>query len=370
MQLKEGHTDKLRVAALVASKLPAEVRRLLQEQISSCPDNDEEILGRLPQSVSSLLGDPSASASEKLIEEWCSSGGEIVTLWDEGYPGRLAAIPDPPLLLFYRGGPIGHLSEKPCVAVVGSRNADTESCRFAASLSTDLAASGACVVSGLALGIDGAAHEGALRPQTHLPTVAVLGNGLRKVYPAHHERLADKILVAGGILISEFAPDEKPYPANFLKRNRIISGLCDAVVVVQAAKRSGALVTARFALEQGREVCASPGRPDDIRFAGSNQLIKDGASLVTGIEDLRELFPQLTSPITEAVNLARANAFSGAKAVLVRELENRAKLSVTELEELTPAPFDLAQDLLELELMGVVQRLPGNIIALQPGSGI
>lgn len=214
-------------------------------------------------------------------------GGDLAV-----YPPRLAAIPDPPFGLFVRGGPEGvlaALAERPSVAIVGSRRATSFGVAFARSLAHDLAERGAVIVSGLARGVDTAAHEGAL--DAGGTTVAVLGCGVDIVYPRSNRTLVERILGQGSLVVSEYWPGTTPAPWRFPARNRIVCGLSDAVVVVEAAARSGALITADFALDVGRPVLAVPGFPGAACSAGCNALIKSGAAVCEGVDDVMAEIP-------------------------------------------------------------------------------
>ena len=193
------------------------------------------------------------------------SGSQVVTVDDAAYPGRLAAIEFPPHLLFVHGD-VAALAPEHAVAVVGTRRATIAGRGLAARIAHALSAAGATIVSGLALGIDGAAHAATVDAGGR--TVAVIGGGHGQVYPRAHARLARAIVDAGGAVVSELAPDFEPTKGTFPRRNRVISGLADATVVIEAPARSGALVTASWALEQGRDCFLVPGRVDDPASAG------------------------------------------------------------------------------------------------------
>ena len=204
-------------------------------------------------------------------------------MWDDpGYPALLAELPDAPPLLFIEGDP--SLLERPQLAMVGSRRASRAGLDNAQSFARSLARAGFVITSGLALGIDGAAHQGALDVDGH--TVAVLGTGLQRLYPARHVDLAGRIIEGGGALLSELPLDCPPQASNFPRRNRIISGLSLGVLVVEASPSSGSLITARLAAEQGREVYAIPGSIHHPGARGCHQLIRQGAALVEGVEDI------------------------------------------------------------------------------------
>jgi len=214
-------------------------------------------------------------------------GGVAIPRGDERYPARLAEIYDPPPVLYVKGELDS--PETPAVAIVGTRGATSYGKMAAEQLARGLAAAGVTVVSGLAMGVDAAAHRGALDGGGR--TIAVLGNGLDRVYPSHHARLAQQI-AEHGALVTEFPLGTKPDATNFPRRNRIISGLTSGTLVVEAGERSGALITAAFAAEQGRDVLAVPGSIFSPASRGTNNLIRDGATPVTSAEDvLAELAP-------------------------------------------------------------------------------
>lgn len=206
------------------------------------------------------------------------AGVAVLTMADEAYPVRLREIPDPPPALFVRG----NLSEGPAVALVGSRKASSSGVDIARRLGLALAARGVCVVSGLALGVDAAAHGGALDAPGR--TVGVLGCGIDVVYPRANRELYDRVGAAGA-LVSEYALGEAPLAWRFPARNRIVAGLCDCTVVVEAPEKSGALITARHALDAGCDVWAVPGPPDAPECRGSNKLLADGAGVLWDFDE-------------------------------------------------------------------------------------
>jgi DNA processing protein len=221
-------------------------------------------------------------------------GVTVVTLEDAEYPQPLRAIPDPPLALYVRGAL--EPADGMAVAVVGARRASVYGLQCAERLAYDLALRGVTVVSGLARGIDGASHRGALRAPGR--TIGVLGSGLLRIYPPEHEGLAAQVARQGAV-ISEFPMEAAPLPQHFPRRNRLISGLSLGVVVVEASRRSGALITADCALEQGREVFAVPGPMTAVTSQGTHQLVKQGARLVTSVEDILEELRLSVRPVGE-----------------------------------------------------------------------
>ena len=208
--------------------------------------------------------------------------GRLLTMWDADYPHRLRQISDPPALLYC----CGELPAEPALAIVGTRHPTEFGRMFTKQLAGEIAATGIVIASGMARGIDSAAHRGALDEGGK--TIAVLGCGIDRWYPASNTRLGEEILEAGGAIVSEYAPGTPPAKYRFPLRNRIVSGMSAAVIVTEAAVRSGALITARVALEQGREVLALPGDLDRATSEGTNRLIADGAVPVTSVEDAVE----------------------------------------------------------------------------------
>ena len=211
-----------------------------------------------------------------------AEGASQLVLGDGDYPSTLAEIPDPPAVLFIKGD-ASKLSF-PQIAIVGSRNCTVSGHRVAQDFAEELASMGFCITSGLALGIDSAAHRGALRAKGK--TCAVMGAGLDVIYPARNKALSREIIDAGGALVTEFLPGSPPNAWHFPLRNRIVTGLSLGVLVIEASERSGSLISARLAAEQGREVFAVPGSPLSPVSAGCNHLIREGATLVTKPEHM------------------------------------------------------------------------------------
>lgn len=275
---------------------------------------------------------------------------------DPRYPPLLAMIDDPPPVLFVRGQ--WRVGQMPCVALVGTRHASPYGELVAEQLGRELASAGVGVISGLALGIDAAAHDGALQAGGY--TAAVLGTGVDRPYPAANQALYRK-LVEQGAVVSEFPLGTRPQPWHFPVRNRIISGLCRAVVVVQAPRRSGALLTAQQALEQNREVMAVPGNITEARQAGCHELLRDGALLVRGAEDILEaLNLPAEAPAEPSAELPPPLALQGDEATLAGTL-GLTPMGIDDLIEKTGLATPAVQaTLITLELKGVARRLPGN----------
>lgn len=245
--------------------------------------------------VSSVSPAPEPGVVEADAERLRALGAQVIGADDPEMPLRLRAIPDCPDVLFLRGDP--HALSAPQIAIVGSRRATPSGGRVARRFAGELAALGLVVTSGLAHGIDAEAHRGALEAGGR--TIAVLGSSLDRVYPAEHRGLADRI-AAQGTVVSEFPFGTRPVPWNFPWRNRIISGLSLGVLIVEAAERSGSLITARLAAEQGREVYAVPGSILNPQAAGCHRLLRDGAKLVDKVEDILEELPAAEIEALEA----------------------------------------------------------------------
>jgi DNA processing protein len=264
---------------------------------------------------------------------------------DPSFPPLLGAIHDPPAQLFVRGSGEATVLECPAVAIVGARACSSYGRSVTRSLARDLAAAGLAVVSGMARGIDGEAHRGALEADG--VTIAVLGCGIDRDYPATHAELARRICERG-LVLSEYEPGIEPAPWRFPARNRIIAGLCGATVVVEARERSGALITADFALEEGRDVLAVPGEITSALSAGTNALVRLGAAPVTRAEDVLELYGIDAEAVRKAPALGRE-----AESVLARLLDT--SLTADELVRASGLePGGVAAALIELELAGRV----------------
>jgi DNA processing protein len=263
---------------------------------------------------------------------------------DLGYPPLLAAIPDPPAVLWLRGEVDPAVLAQPAAAVVGARSCSPYGRAVARMLARELAAAGVTVVSGMARGIDGEAHRGAV--EAGGCTVAVLGCGIDRDYPAAHRGLADAIMAGRGLVVSEYEPGVEPAPWRFPARNRIIAGLCGVTVVVEARERSGALITADFALEDGREVMAVPGEITSALSAGANALLRLGATPVTAAGDVLEALGVEPAPPIESSKL------SSTAATVVACLADRPATADELIRATGFGPGDVAAALVELELAG------------------
>jgi len=283
---------------------------------------------------------------------------EKITIEDINYPPLLKEIKNAPKELFYQG--CLPTKDELAIAFVGTRKASEEGCILARQISFELAKRGFVIVSGLAFGIDAASHRGALDvPQK---TVAVLGSGLNVIYPPSHRALAALILEKGGCLISEYEKDEPPLPYRFLERNRIISGLCVATVIIEAPKRSGALSTARFAYEEGREVFVFPGNVKNKNYEGSHMLIRNGARLVTESEDiLEDLAPILKNYGFTLPYINKEQEIFDEKEILILEaLKGNNYLTIDKLAEITKLEIqEINEKLTFLFITGKVEEKNG-----------
>lgn len=281
----------------------------------------------------------------------------VLTLGDRAYPELLLQTTDPPLMLYVQGDV--SLLGAPAIGVVGSRNPTPQGKDNARAFSAHLSQAGWTIVSGMALGVDGAAHEGGLSGPGR--TVAVVGTGLDRVYPRRHLELARRIAERGAI-VSEYSIGTPPLPPNFPQRNRIIAGLTRGTLVIEAALQSGSLITARLASEMGREVFAIPGSIHSPLSRGCHALIKQGAKLVESGEDVLEELPSLAGLITPSRQATPAGnpAEPGADPLLDAMGYDPVGLDALVARTGWPAP-ELNARLLELELTGVVARLPGQL---------
>jgi DNA processing protein len=338
LSLLPGLPPRARTALLGADDLP--------EVLSAAAAPDERLS---PAALEAVRSGRVERAARLEMEECGRTGVRLVAWGSAAYPPRLTVTCDPPPMLWVRGRLHDEAAGR-SVAVVGSRHATPAGRVLARTLARDLAAAGVSIVSGLALGIDGEAHRGALEARGH--TVGVLGSGLAELYPKEHVELARAIEAAGGAVVSEFPLHARPYQGNFPRRNRVIAGWTPGVVVVEAAQRSGALVTARLALEEGREVMAVPGHPGTETAAGTNALIRDGAVLVRGAADVAE---QLGFALPAAADSPPAEP-------LLAALRRGVPCSLDELQARSGVQVpQLLERLTELELQHKVRRLPGAL---------
>ena len=288
------------------------------------------------------------------------AGRAIVTLGDPDYPAALLDTDDPPALLYAMGqiDQLRQLRAHQALAMVGSRNPTPQGKLNAHAFARNLSQAGLTIVSGLALGIDGASHEGALEGASpgHIATIAVVGTGLDRVYPRSHLQLAHRI-AQQGLILSEYPLGTQPRPENFPRRNRIISGLSQGTLVVEAALESGSLITARQALDQGREVFAIPGSIHSPQSKGCHALIRQGAKLV---ESAQDVFEELHTPDPTAQLPLTLEPTSPATGLLSHLGHDPVNLDTLQARTGLDTPH-LQAELLDLELAGQVERLPGGL---------
>ncbi|MGI9105742.1 MAG: DNA-processing protein DprA [Pyrinomonadaceae bacterium] len=327
-----------------------------------------------PEAVESIVLRNCHAKAEMELERIRAMGADMLILDDGTYPSLLREIADPPITLYVRGEWAACL-DAPCVAIVGSRRCSTYGQNVASMLARDLAGRGVTIISGLARGIDAAAHRGALEAGGR--TVGVLGTGIDEVYPRDHKKLAEEITARGGALVSQFPLGTPPIPENFPYRNRIISGLSLGVMLVEAAENSGSLITARLAMEQNREVFAVPGNITSRNSFGTNYLIKGaGAKLVQQWQDVAAELPQeiaarLLPPEpkkrrgTAAAEAARERAapadLTQTEATLFDLLSPDEPSHIDALAETSKLSLpELNGALLGLEMRELIRQLPGK----------
>ena len=319
----------------------------------------QQVSGLRAEAIEAISQGPPYQEAERELQRTEQLGISLLCFGDPGYPAILAGIYKPPMVLYLKGDVT--LLSKVGLAVVGSRAATSYGVKIARDLSGQLAAKGLVIISGLALGIDTAAHAGALAVGGE--TIAVLGCGLDVAYPKSNARLAEQI-GAAGLLVSEYRLGTQPDAFRFPARNRIISGLARGVLVVEAAQRSGSLITARLALDEGREVFAIPGRVDSVKSTGTHRLLQEGAKLVSSIDDiLEELGWQVgicAVQTSDRPAAASAVRLAGDEERILKLLDvypkhidviiSQAQLGVAKVNEV----------LLRLELHGLIETLPGQ----------
>ncbi len=324
-----------------------------------------------PEAVNSIIARDQHERANEELEKVRALGVDLLVLDDGVYPSLLREINDPPLTLYVKGA-WGECLDAPCVAVVGSRRCSTYGLNAAQMLSRDLAKHGVTIVSGLARGIDAAAHRGALEAGGR--TVAVIGTGIDEIYPRDHKKLAAEIIDKGVAIVSEFPLGTPPVPQNFPYRNRVISGLSLGVLIVEAAENSGSLITARMAMEQNREVFAVPGNITSRNSFGTNYLIKGaGAKLVQQWQDVAaELPPEIAARMLPPATKKKSGDVSeqlplipddltAVEHVVFKLLSNDEAAHIDALLETSKLSIpDLTGALLGLEMRELVRQLPGK----------
>ncbi|MDQ4120210.1 MAG: DNA-processing protein DprA [Acidobacteriota bacterium] len=326
-----------------------------------------------PETIESIIKNEFREKAAEEIEKIRELRADVLVLDDGVYPSLVREIADPPIVLYVRGDWM-NCFDAPCVGFVGSRRASTYGQNAAEMLARDLASRGVCIVSGLARGIDAAAHRAAIEAGGR--TIAVLGTGISDVYPKEHKKLVEQILETGGALVTQFPLETPPLPENFPYRNRVISGLSLGVVIVEATERSGSLITARLAIEQNREVFAVPGNITSRNSVGTNYLIKSaGAKLVQSWQDIaselpKEIAARLLPPETAktASNKAQIDKIpldlSEEESVIWNLLSADEATNIDDLQTESQLSFgDLSAALLGLEMRDLIRVLPGRCYA-------
>lgn len=360
--------------ALTQGLGPTRIKKLIEhygtaERVFQASLTELEAMGMRAVSAQSIATGKSLELAQQECVKAVEARAKIISLSDPEYPSRLKEIYDPPVILFVKGS-VEVLSQ-PGIAMVGTRHPTPYGSGMAERLSTDLAARGLVIISGLARGVDTASHRGAVAAKGK--TVAVLGTGIDVMYPRENSRLAEQIVALGGALITEFPVGTSPTPQNFPIRNRIISGMSAGVLVVEAAEYSGTRITSRCALEQNRDVYAVPGNVTNKNSWGPNTLIKQGAKLVATWEDVWEELPtdvqvalsavQNESPVPETASLFPDEVTSPHEKKILKLLKADESTHIDQLVELLEnemSSSEIFAALFELELNGKVRQLPGK----------
>lgn len=315
---------------------------------------------------------PLAAQGHQVLDSLEKHNAKVICHQQDDYPGLLAQISNPPPLLYVKGD--AKLLSMPQVGIVGTRNPTHTGIENTRAFSRYLADGGFTITSGLALGIDGYAHEAALKAKGN--TIAVMGTGIDQIYPQRHQRLADVIVERGGLLVTEFAPGTKPHANHFPRRNRIISGLSLGILVVEAAVKSGSLITARYALEQNREVFAIPGSIHNPQAKGCHALIKDGAQLVESGEDILKQLAGLIRYFAEQQAAFNQETLPAENEKIVHALTEDEKtllysigydtLAIDEIIERSGlSSAEASAILLNLELKGIIKQSSWGYEAIQ-----
>ncbi len=318
------------------------------------------VAGLSPGIIERLTKEKQHISADQELELVAKHDCDLLTLHDSAYPEALRNIYDPPPILYVKGKLIEEDAE--AIAVVGTRHPSRYGRLATEQLTRELVNAGFTIVSGLARGVDGIAHRTALESGGR--TIAVLGNGLSRIYPEEHTELAEQI-ASQGALLSEFAMQAPPLATHFPQRNRVLSGLSLGVLITEAAERSGSLITARLALEQGREVFAIPGEIQARGSRGPHQLIQQGAALVTSAEDIMHALPAYTVPANVAFHDTprQLPELNPEESDIWNALGTTSMHIDTIIQEVAMPPARVASILVMMELKGMVQQLPGKVFA-------
>jgi DNA processing protein len=342
---------------------PRMAARLLEkfgspENVFRAARSELESLRLRPESVDSILAKSRFNNAEEELLKVQELGCEILVLDDGLYPTLLREIADPPIVLYVKGDWRAAL-ERPTIAIVGSRRCSTYGQNASTMLARDLAERGITIVSGLARGCDASAHKGALDVKG--VTVPVIGTGIDEVYPRDHKRLVSQLLETSGAVVSEFPLGTPPSSQNFPYRNRVISGLSLGVVIVEASEFSGSLITARLALEQGRELFAVPGNITSKNSFGTNFLIKGGAKLVQQWQDIVSEFYDLSSLLSIDRSIEAGPELNENEKRVLRKLKTDEAVQIDNLVETTSLRIsEVTNVLFSLEMKDLITELPGK----------
>ncbi len=334
---------------------PGEVLSARRKTLESVPG----IGASLAEAITSVKRDGQA---DRIMEDLQKCRAKMVSIWDDEYPANLREIHDPPALLFV----CGNLprNDEVRIAVVGTRTPSIYGVHQAHCVAEELAKSNVCTVSGMARGIDTAAHEGSL--QGNGKTYAVFGCGIDIIYPTENKSLASKI-EENGALISEFVTGTKPDPGLFPRRNRIISGLSSGVLVIQGEEKSGALITAKLAVEQNREVFSLPGSVDDRRSRGPHLLIREGATLITSAADILAEIGLQSGGEPSAKSITDLPQLSNSEKAVALKLSSEPIHIDKLVQELNLPVASVLSDLLNMEMKGWVKQYPGKLFSFNQG---
>lgn len=366
------YSEAVYAAWLASACMPDRVVRLLlslYEDAASCynafSEGEEACRKQIQPRFFSLLEENGTDRKLRFYEDVISKNGIGVLRYnDPQYPQVLHRIDSPPQILFYQGNTA--CLQNRSLGMVGSRAASYHGQKAARKIAADLSRNGVSIVSGMACGIDTASHLGCLEGGS--PTVAVTACGLDIVYPRENERLRDQILINGGLILSEYAPGEKPAGWHFPVRNRIITGVSRALILIEARIRSGSMTSVRHALDQGKDVFVYPGEPDSEHFEGNHQLLREGGIYFTGAEDILEDMRWLDNPSAVRQNI---DCMAGRKAASPEQeaVVNALKPGNLSFEQLLDAtgiePSVLLSTLTILQISGTIEPLPGKIYQLK-----
>ena len=359
-------------AWLASAMIPSEVFLSVSDAFrdfsgfhASFMNHEDQAVSMIPQRCHRTLQANGTSRSlEKVQAVLEKLGIGVFSIADPVYPQMLKQIPDPPAVLFYLGN-LKCLGTR-TLAVVGSRSASYSGLQATRKITRELSRKGVTIVSGMACGIDAAAHWGCLEGSS--PTIAVMGCGLDIVYPSDNARLRDAILGGGGLLLSEFVPGEKPLGWHFPLRNRIITGISSALILMEAKIRSGSLTSVRHALDQGKDVFVYPGDPSSGYYEGNHQLLREGARYFTGSEDILEDMAWLDNQTIIGHNIdcsATVPADSPAEEAVLQALKP-GTLSFEQLSGLTGlSPSELMSSITMLQVRGMIETLPGKFYRIK-----